>query len=242
LHPEDAVNRSRETTTSPRARPILSLMKDQVDKLAQAGVHAVAANSSLTAPDPADALRSVKRNERNFVFTTPERLADPEFVDLLNGHRVDLPALQLLREGGVVRQNRRRELQPCNGGVDDATARTWADEYRGRDERDRAAPGQFIRSPATISSSSSSSSSSLSLSSSSPSSTIERHSSAQSWHAATHSSMSPSSSQASAHSSHTWAHRSHIVAYQSDSIDISSLAVRQTLAQVSSMEMCSGCA
>lgn len=53
-------------------------------------------------------------------------------------------ALQLLREGGVVRQNRRRELQLCNGGVDDATARTWADEYRGRDERDRAALERMV--------------------------------------------------------------------------------------------------
>ncbi|HET9023234.1 MAG TPA: ATP-dependent DNA helicase RecQ [Burkholderiaceae bacterium] len=70
--------------------PLISLMKDQVDKLAQAGVHAVAVNSALSASDLADALRTVKENESDFVFTTPERLADPEFLELLKGHAVDL--------------------------------------------------------------------------------------------------------------------------------------------------------
>jgi ATP-dependent DNA helicase RecQ len=70
--------------------PLISLMKDQVDKLGQAGVHAVAVNSSLSAVDLAIALHSVKENEADFVFTTPERLADPEFVELLKGHPVDL--------------------------------------------------------------------------------------------------------------------------------------------------------
>jgi ATP-dependent DNA helicase RecQ len=70
--------------------PLISLMKDQVDKLAQSGVHAVAVNSALSAADLADALRNVKDNEADFVFTTPERLADPEFVELLKGHPIDL--------------------------------------------------------------------------------------------------------------------------------------------------------
>jgi ATP-dependent DNA helicase RecQ len=70
--------------------PLISLMKDQVDKLTQAGTHAVAVNSSLSAADLAGALRSVRENEADFVFTTPERLADPEFIELLRGHPVDL--------------------------------------------------------------------------------------------------------------------------------------------------------
>lgn len=70
--------------------PLISLMKDQVDKLAQAGVHAVAVNSSLSASDLAAALATVQDNEADFVFTTPERLADPEFIELLRTHPVDL--------------------------------------------------------------------------------------------------------------------------------------------------------
>ena len=70
--------------------PLISLMKDQVDKLLQAGVHAVAVNSALTASDLAAALQTVEANETDFVFTTPERLADPEFIALLKTHPVDL--------------------------------------------------------------------------------------------------------------------------------------------------------
>ena len=70
--------------------PLISLMKDQVDKLVQAGVHAVAVNSSLSAADLGTALQTVKENEADFIFTTPERLADPEFVELLKTHPLDL--------------------------------------------------------------------------------------------------------------------------------------------------------
>jgi ATP-dependent DNA helicase RecQ len=52
-------------------------------------------------------------------------------------------ALQLLKEGGVVRQNRKRELQLA-GAVDEGIVRAWADEYRGRDERDRAALERMV--------------------------------------------------------------------------------------------------
>ena len=70
--------------------PLISLMKDQVDKLVQTGVHAVAVNSSLSAADLGTALQTVKENEADFIFTTPERLADPEFVELLKTHPLDL--------------------------------------------------------------------------------------------------------------------------------------------------------
>ena len=70
--------------------PLISLMKDQVDKLTQAGVHAVAINSALSAADLAEALATVRANEADFVFTTPERLADAEFIALVKEHPVDL--------------------------------------------------------------------------------------------------------------------------------------------------------
>jgi superfamily II DNA helicase RecQ len=69
--------------------PLISLMKDQ-DKLSQAGVHAVAVNSALNAAELTDALASVRANEADFVFTTPERLADGAFIKLLGEHPVDL--------------------------------------------------------------------------------------------------------------------------------------------------------
>ncbi len=70
--------------------PLISLMKDQVDKLVQAGVHAVAVNSALSAAELAAALETVHTNEADFVFTTPERLTDPEFIELLTTHPIDL--------------------------------------------------------------------------------------------------------------------------------------------------------
>jgi ATP-dependent DNA helicase RecQ len=70
--------------------PLISLMKDQVDKLTQAGVHAVAVNSALGAAELAEALATVRTNQADFVFTTPERLADADFIALLKEHPVDL--------------------------------------------------------------------------------------------------------------------------------------------------------
>jgi ATP-dependent DNA helicase RecQ len=60
--------------------PLIALMKDQVDKLAEAGVHAIALNSAQSATQQADAWRALDDGSAEFVFTTPERLADSSFV------------------------------------------------------------------------------------------------------------------------------------------------------------------
>ena len=46
-------------------------------------------------------------------------------------------ALHLVREAGAVKQNRKRELSLV-GTVDDAKAKAWAEDYRTRDETDKA--------------------------------------------------------------------------------------------------------
>src|SRR5215207_9867494 len=63
--------------------PLISLMKDQVDKLEQAGVSAVEINSTLTDREEKAALESIRKGEDEMVFTTPERLSDPSFVEAL---------------------------------------------------------------------------------------------------------------------------------------------------------------
>ena len=60
--------------------PLISLMKDQVDKLQARGIEALQVNSSVTAREEASALEEIEQEESDFVFTTPERLTDPEFL------------------------------------------------------------------------------------------------------------------------------------------------------------------
>src|SRR5690348_11324165 len=58
--------------------PLISLMKDQVDKLGLAGVSAVEVNSTLTDREERAALEAIRSGKDEMVFTTPERLSDPE--------------------------------------------------------------------------------------------------------------------------------------------------------------------
>ena len=70
--------------------PLISLMKDQVDKLASAGVSAIEVNSTLTGREEKAALQSIREGEDEMVFTTPERLSDPAFLDALRHNEIDL--------------------------------------------------------------------------------------------------------------------------------------------------------
>ena len=69
--------------------PLISLMKDQVDKLSGAGVEAAQVNSALTGGELRESLGRIERDESEFVFTTPERFADPAFLESLGAARVD---------------------------------------------------------------------------------------------------------------------------------------------------------
>jgi ATP-dependent DNA helicase RecQ len=69
--------------------PLISLMKDQVDKLQARGIEALQVNSSVTAREEASALEEIEREESDFVFTTPERLTDAEFLLTLREATID---------------------------------------------------------------------------------------------------------------------------------------------------------
>ncbi|WP_198116832.1 RecQ family ATP-dependent DNA helicase [Massilia rhizosphaerae] len=70
--------------------PLISLMKDQLEKLEALGIRAEQVNSSLSADEERAALAAVREGRCEIVFCTPERLAMPEFVDVLKGVKIDL--------------------------------------------------------------------------------------------------------------------------------------------------------
>ncbi len=70
--------------------PLIALMKDQADKLRELGVTAYPINSMLTSKETAAALDAIRTGRVDFVFATPERLEDPEFLAMLRAIEVDL--------------------------------------------------------------------------------------------------------------------------------------------------------
>ena len=70
--------------------PLISLMKDQTDKLSDMGLAASAINSTLTSREETDHLERIAGERAEFVLTTPERLATAEFREMLNALTIDL--------------------------------------------------------------------------------------------------------------------------------------------------------
>jgi ATP-dependent DNA helicase RecQ len=70
--------------------PLISLMKDQVDKLQELGINAAQVNSTLTRGEESELLEEIKKEQREFVFVTPERLAQPEFLATLKTNLIDV--------------------------------------------------------------------------------------------------------------------------------------------------------
>jgi ATP-dependent DNA helicase RecQ len=70
--------------------PLISLMKDQVDKLQEMGLDAAQVNSTLSTVEEREVLSGIQNEEREFVFVTPERLAQPEFLETLKGIKIDV--------------------------------------------------------------------------------------------------------------------------------------------------------
>jgi ATP-dependent DNA helicase RecQ len=65
-------------------------MKDQVDKLQELGIHAAQVNSTLSRQEEAEVLEEIQKEQREFVFVTPERLAQPGFLDTLKTNKIDV--------------------------------------------------------------------------------------------------------------------------------------------------------
>ncbi len=70
--------------------PLISLMKDQVDKLQELGIDAAQVNSTLTASEEGEVLEQIQKEQREFVFVTPERLTQPEFLETLRTNKIDV--------------------------------------------------------------------------------------------------------------------------------------------------------
>ena len=70
--------------------PLISLMKDQLEKLEEIGIGAAQLNSSLSRGEELAALDSIRDNLSKIVFCTPERLATPEFLDVLKETEIAL--------------------------------------------------------------------------------------------------------------------------------------------------------
>ena len=70
--------------------PLISLMKDQCDKLNELGLAARQINSAIPASDVTAALDEIATGSVEFVFATPERLEDRQFIDVLRKIDVDL--------------------------------------------------------------------------------------------------------------------------------------------------------
>ena len=70
--------------------PLISLMKDQSEKLTDVGIAAAPLNSSLTARETSEHLESIADERAEFVLTTPERLATADFQQTLRQTSVDI--------------------------------------------------------------------------------------------------------------------------------------------------------
>jgi ATP-dependent DNA helicase RecQ len=81
--------------------PLISLMKDQLEKLHELGIHAAQVNSSLTADEENDALDGIRTRRHEIVFCTPERLSQAEFLGVLK--QVDI-SLVVIDEAHCISQ------------------------------------------------------------------------------------------------------------------------------------------
>ena len=69
--------------------PLISLMKDQVDKLEEAGLEASQLNSALTTGEHEENLEQLKTETNDFIFVTPERFTDPSFLGELRKRTIN---------------------------------------------------------------------------------------------------------------------------------------------------------
>ncbi|PWR73648.1 DNA helicase RecQ [Methanospirillum stamsii] len=73
--------------------PLIALMKDQVDCLAEAGIPAAFLNSTQDLKDKRSIEESIKNNTLRVLYISPERLVQPVFLDFLKTIQVSLFAI-----------------------------------------------------------------------------------------------------------------------------------------------------
>ncbi len=70
--------------------PLIALMKDQADGLREKGISVAVHNSSISAAEESASIEAIRAGTVEFVYTTPERLANREFRALLKSQIIDL--------------------------------------------------------------------------------------------------------------------------------------------------------
>jgi ATP-dependent DNA helicase RecQ len=73
--------------------PLIALMQDQVDALAEVGVRAAFLNSTQTFDETMRTERKVRNGELDLVYIAPERLMTPRCLDLLDASKIALFAI-----------------------------------------------------------------------------------------------------------------------------------------------------
>lgn len=70
--------------------PLLSLMRDQTLKMEEAGVETTKFDSTLTVREERQAVKEVKNRQAELIYVTPERLVNPEYLEVLRKGGVSL--------------------------------------------------------------------------------------------------------------------------------------------------------
>src|SRR6184192_956401 len=72
------------------ASPLLSLMKDQQEKAQAARIEVAKLDSTLTAGEEQETAEEIAAGANDLIYVTPERLENPEYLDLLRARGVSL--------------------------------------------------------------------------------------------------------------------------------------------------------
>src|SRR5256885_1564157 len=72
------------------ASPLLSLMKDQQEKAQAARIEVAKLDSTLTTGEERDTAEEIAAGANDLIYVTPERLENPEYLDLLRARGVSL--------------------------------------------------------------------------------------------------------------------------------------------------------
>lgn len=73
--------------------PLISLMKDQVDALNNAGIPATFINSSISGSEMYERIQAIEAGKYKLLYLAPERLEAPSFVELIKKMNVSLIAI-----------------------------------------------------------------------------------------------------------------------------------------------------
>jgi ATP-dependent DNA helicase RecQ len=69
--------------------PLISLMKDQREKVQEKGLGAVELNSTVTADQASAGIEAAHNDDADFLYVTPERFANADFLASIRGLKID---------------------------------------------------------------------------------------------------------------------------------------------------------